>query len=359
MNKIWVFLIFLLAPVLVFIFVSKSYADDTSIGIFDYQKGEIKRLDITSIDIEIDEVAVDLRALSIKMTDIQTTVNKFEMVFSEYTSTINRSIESSKDQKYLSDDIYEQRITKALGQAIDFYLSRSSEIKIFELKELGYRGYIAKIKLFDPSVFKLSLAEGQLGKLETTSEAANRTGAVLAINGGGFGAGRVDGELVSTMIGGTVVDGEIIKEFVVKSNEDLFFVGIDKKGNLVGKIPKSAEEVVALKPYQGVSFIPILIKDGNKVELPGAWAKTKHPRTIIGQYANDDLILIVVDGRQGEYSSGITLERLQTKLLELGVKDAYNLDGGGSTAMYFNGKVLNKPSDGSERPVANNFIVLP
>jgi len=293
------------------------------------------------------------------MTDIQTTVNEFEAIFSEYTTTINRSIESSRDQKYLSDDIYEQRITKALGEPIDFYLSNSSEIKIFELKELGYRGYIAKIKLFDPDVFKLSLANGQMGELETTSNAAIRTGAVLAINGGGFGAGRVNGELVSTMIGGTVVDGQVVKEFVPKSNEDLFFVGIDKKGDLVGGVPKSAEEVEALNPHQGVSFIPILIAGGEKVELPGAWAKTKHPRTIIGQYANDDLIVIVVDGRQGDYSLGITLERLQTKLLELGVKDAYNLDGGGSTAMYFKGKILNKPSDGVERPVANNFIVLP
>lgn len=359
MNKIWVFLLFLLAPVLVFVFVAKSYADDSSIGIFDYQKEEIERIDITSIDAQIDEVTIDLRALSIKMTDIQTTVNEFEAVFSEYTTQINRTIESSRDQKYLSDDIYEQRITRALGEPIDFYLSNSSEIKIFELKELGYRGYIAKIKLFNPEVFKLSLAEDKVGKLETTSDAAIRTGAVLAINGGGFGAGRVNGELVSTMIGGTVVDGEVIKEFVPKSNEDLFFVGINKKGDLVGDIPKSAQEVEDMNPYQGVSFIPILIKDGKKVTLPGAWAKTKHPRTIIGQYANDDLIVIVVDGRQGEYSAGITLERLQDKLLELGVKDAYNLDGGGSTAMYFNGKILNKPSDGNERPVANNFIVLP
>ena len=359
MNKIWVFLIFLLAPVLVFVFVAKGYADDSSIGIFDYQKEEIKRIDIESIDAEIDEVAIDLRELSIKMTDIQTTVNEFEAVFSEYTTQINRSIESSRDQKYLSDDIYEQRITRALGEPIDFYLSNSSEIKIFELKELGYRGYIAKIKLFDPDVFKLALAEGEIGKLETTSDAAIRTGAVLAINGGGFGAGRVNGELVSTMIGGAVVDGEMVKEFIPKSNEDLFFVGINKKGDLVGDVPKSQQEVEDMKPYQGVSFIPILIKDGEKVTLPGAWAKTKHPRTIIGQYANDDLIVIVVDGRQGEYSAGITLERLQDKLLELGVKDAYNLDGGGSTAMYFNGKILNKPSDGNERPVANNFIVLP
>lgn len=359
MNKIWLFLIFLLAPVIVFVLVARGYADELSLGSYAHHNEMIERVDIMAIDTHIEPVGVDLRALSVKMTDIQTTVDDFEAIFSEYTSKLDESIQSSKDQKFLSDDIYEQRITRALGEPIDFYLSDSSEIKIFELKELGYRGYIAKIKLFDPDVFKLELADGQVGKLETTSSAGKRTGAILAINGGGFGAGRVDGNLVSTMIGGAVVDGEHVKEFVPKSNEDIFFVGINRQGDLVGGVPKSADEVKAMNPYQGASFIPILIQAGEKITLPAAWASSKHPRTIIGQYANDDLIVIVVDGRQGEYSAGITLERLQDKLLDLGVKDAYNLDGGGSTAMYFKGEILNKPSDGTERPVANNFIVLP
>lgn len=359
MNKLWIFLLFLLAPVIVFVVVTKSYADNRQIGLYEHYEEQVIFDEIHSIDAVIEPVTVDLRALSIRMTDIQTIVNDFETIFSEFTKKIDASIQSSKDQKYLSDDIYEQRITKALGEPIDFYLSETSEIKIFELKELGYRGYIAKIKLFDPDVFKVSLAKGKMGTLETTSDAGRRTGAILAINGGGFGAGKVNGQVVSTMIGGTVIDGHVVKEFVPKSNEDLFFVGINRQGDLVGDIPTSHDDMMSLNPYQGVSFIPMLIKSGEKVSLPGAWANTKHPRTIIGQYANDDLIVIVVDGRQGEYSAGITLERLQDKLLELGVKDAYNLDGGGSTAMYFKGKILNKPSDGHERPVANHFIVLP
>lgn len=359
MNKVWVFLMFLLAPIIALVFVSKGYADDQAIGDFEHYRTTPIRHEIDAIDMHIDAVDVNLTDLTGRVSEIQMAVNEYAQVFAEYTHKISSSIESSKDQKYLSDDIYEQRITKALGEPIDFYLSDTSEIKIFELKELGYRGYIAKVKLFDPDVFKLSLAKGEIGNVETTSDAAERTGAVLAINGGGFGAGKVDGELVSTMIGGAVVDGKFIQEFVPKENEDIFFVGINRQGDLIGGVPKSSQEVRDMKPYQGVSFIPILIQNGETIELPDAWANRRHPRTIIGQYANDDLILIVVDGRQGDYSVGITLERLQEKLLELGVKDAYNLDGGGSTVMYFKGQILNKPSDGAERPVANNFIVLP
>lgn len=359
MSKLWVFLTFLLAPVLVIYLVAKSYADDVTVGNYDIYNQTMERVEIDRIDASIDTVSIDLRELAFRMTNIEVSVHNFEKLFSIYTSVIDSSIQKSKDQKYLSDDIYETRITNALGEPIDFYLSNKVEIKVFELKELGYRGYIAKVKLFAPKNFKVELAEGALGNLETTSDAAKRTGAILAINGGGFGAGRINGELVSTMIGGTVIDGELVNHFVRKTNEDLFFVGINRGGDLVGNIPESEEDILNLKPYQGVSFIPILIQNGEKIDLPSAWANTNHPRTIIGQYANDDLILIVVDGRQGDWSKGITLERLQDKLLDLGVKDAYNLDGGGSTAMYFNGKILNKPSDGSERPVANNILIFP
>ncbi len=359
MNKFSVFLVFLIIPFLVFLFLVYSYTENLDINKFSVYSEEIKYKELSIGEMSIHKPAIDIKDLVQKMINIQNTVFEFNTFYKEFSKTVDSSISSSKEQKTLSEDIYEQRITRALGKYIDFYLSDNVEIKIFELKELGYRGYIAKVKLFNPDVFKLSLAKGEKNKLETTSEAAIRTGAVLAINGGGFGASKKeDGTGISSMVGGAIVDGVVVEEFKKKQNEDLFFVGINKRGDLVGSIPNNQKDVDKLNAYQGASFIPILIQHGQKIPLPSAWKRARHPRTIIGQYANDDLILIVVDGRQGEYSKGITLERLQDKLLKLGVKDAYNLDGGGSTAMYFKNKLLNKPSDGKERPVANNFIIL-
>jgi len=66
-----------------------------------------------------------------------------------------------------------------------------------------------------------------------------------------------------------------------------------------------------------------------------------------------------VDGRQADWSSGVTLERLQVKLAELGVKEGYNLDGGGSSTFVFKGEVLNRPSDGKQRPVVTNIVIMP
>ncbi len=117
------------------------------------------------------------------------------------------------------------------------------------------------------------------------------------------------------------------------------------------------ESLNRLNPQQGVSFLLVLIKD--PLAVPKEWETTKQPRIIIGEYANGDFILIVVDGRQSDWSSGVTLERLQNKLAELGVKEGYNLDGGGSSTMVFKGKVLNRPSDGNERAFSNNIVILP
>jgi exopolysaccharide biosynthesis protein len=358
MKKIYVFMLFVLTPVIALIILGASYDIKTDLG-GSMENKAYQPITFEALDIKLSEPEVDLRDLSIQMANLQNNMVDYVSVFKHFDTIISDSIADSQKQKTLSDDIYEQRITKALGAPIDFHLDSKTEIKIFELKELGYRGYIAKVKLFDPYAFKLALAKDQTNTLETISEVANRRGAIFAINGGGFGARKENDEFISQMIGAAVVDGKMVKEFVHSEEEDLFFVGTDKFGNLVGNVPKTSQDIMALNPQQGVSFIPILIENGKKMPLPGPWKTSKHPRTIIGQYANDDLIMIVVDGRQGEWSSGITLERLQEKLIELGVKDAYNLDGGGSTAMYFKGRILNKPSSGYERPVANHFIIVP
>lgn len=281
-----------------------------------------------------------------------------EDTFSEQYESLSTLSEKSVSHRKLSDDIYEQKILDMLGPTVSAHISDNNEIKIFKLAELGYRGFIAKVKLFKPKSFKVVLAQDTPGKLETTSEAAKRTGAMLAINGGGFYTEVRSGETYAQMIGNTVIGGKLVEPFNDYPG-NLFFAGINKKGQVIGGVPQTEKELTALKPYQGVSFIPVLLKDGKSVDIPDEWKATNQPRTIIGKYANDDLIMIAIDGRQGDWSVGVTLEHLQDKLSELGVKEAYNLDGGGSSTMYFNGVVLNRPSDGKERPVVNNIIVLP
>ncbi len=276
----------------------------------------------------------------------------------EQEQLMGRLSVASQEYRIMSDQIYEQRILAMLGQPVGVYSSSRVEIKVFKLVELGYRGFIAKVKLFDPSTFKVVLAEGGLGKRETTGSAVARTGSILGVNGGGFYTRVENGREKAYPIGNTVIDGVAIGGFH-STESDVFFSGIRKNGELIGGHFADSEEFTRQDPWQGVSFLPILLKDGRPVTPPEDWRTTKEPRTIIGEYANGDLILIVVDGRQSDWSSGVTLERLQSKLAELGVKEGYNLDGGGSSTFIFKGEVLNRPSDGRQRPVVTNILVLP
>jgi len=109
--------------------------------------------------------------------------------------------------------------------------------------------------------------------------------------------------------------------------------------------------------------VPQLIKDG-KIDV--TWEKegstksffeTRHPRTAVAKLKDGKFLMITVDGRS-ESSGGIGLTDLASYLLELGVTDAMNLDGGGSTTMYLDGKIVNHPSDKEgERAVSDALIV--
>jgi exopolysaccharide biosynthesis protein len=85
----------------------------------------------------------------------------------------------------------------------------------------------------------------------------------------------------------------------------------------------------------------------------------RSPRTGVGITASGDLLLAVVDGRQPGYSVGMTQAELATLMIRLGAVDAMAMDSGGSAQMYADGRILNSPSDGRERPIPNALVVVP
>jgi exopolysaccharide biosynthesis protein len=123
-----------------------------------------------------------------------------------------------------------------------------------------------------------------------------------------------------------------------------------------------------------VSGAPVLVRDG-RIDIDAAtegavdpadlsfgyaWANTREPRTMAGIDAQGRLILATVDGRQPGVSQGFTLEEEAEFLRSLGAVQAMNLDGGGSSAMAVDGKLVNVPSDATgERPVGDTVLVLP
>ena len=111
---------------------------------------------------------------------------------------------------------------------------------------------------------------------------------------------------------------------------------------------------------------PQLVKAGKvaitylEEQLAPAFARDRHPRTAVGRTQDGKLILVTVDGRQPAISIGMSLYSLADLLLELGAMDGINLDGGGSTTMVVNQKVVNKPSDQTgERPISDAILIFP
>ena len=92
---------------------------------------------------------------------------------------------------------------------------------------------------------------------------------------------------------------------------------------------------------------------------PGFGA-SRHPRTAVAVGVDESLAwLVVVDGRQGDYSTGMTLPELTELLEALGAEEALNLDGGGSSTLVVGGRVVNRPSDeNGERPVVNALLLV-
>ncbi len=100
---------------------------------------------------------------------------------------------------------------------------------------------------------------------------------------------------------------------------------------------------------------PVLIQDGQTRQWKGQ--QPRHPRTAIG-FNDENIFLVVVDGRQKDLSAGMTFPELADLMKQLGCKQALNLDGGGSSTFWLDGKIMNSPSDGWSRRIANGLVVL-
>jgi hypothetical protein len=120
----------------------------------------------------------------------------------------------------------------------------------------------------------------------------------------------------------------------------------------------AAEDVVGGGPKIVTAGQVDITLEREKV-LP-SFSTTRHPRTAIASLPGNKALLLVVDGRQSALSVGMSLEELARLLIELGAIEAINLDGGGSSTMAIDGKVVNHPSDVTgERPVSDAILVLP
>lgn len=115
---------------------------------------------------------------------------------------------------------------------------------------------------------------------------------------------------------------------------------------IVNSGEKTAQQLVDDGVWQAFSFGPALIQDGQvdvAVNAEVGKAMASNPRTAVGMIDTCHYVFVVSDGRTSE-SKGLSLYQLATFMQGIGVKTAYNLDGGGSSTLYFNGEIINYPT---------------
>lgn len=244
----------------------------------------------------------------------------------------------------------------ALGEKVEmlrFGNDKSNKIEIFNIKGRDFKGKLMMV--YDPTRIQVGYSESLPKTGETTSAIAKRIGAIGAINAGGFldegwtGTGGVP-------MGFIIHEGEVVYNKLGDENTEQDTAAFTKDGMLIVGT-HSIAKLKELEIKEGVSFGPPLIVNGKPTITKGDGGWGIAPRTAIGQKKTGEVLLLVIDGRSLN-SFGATLKEVQDILLEYGAVNAVNLDGGSSTTMYFNGSVINNPSDKlGERAVPSGFMI--
>lgn len=198
--------------------------------------------------------------------------------------------------------------------------------------------YVADVQLADISLLKTALAGNTYARnlTETTSVQAANAGAILAINGDYYGAQER----------GYVLRNGVLYRASAQSGTDALVIGADGNFRIITEGETSADTLVREGAWQVLTFGPALVKDGQVTVRSSdevGRAMTSNPRTAIGQISEGHYLLVVSDGRTKE-STGLSLRQLAELMQSLGAQIAYNLDGGGSSTMVFQGRVVNNPT---------------
>ena len=258
---------------------------------------------------------------------------------------INSEVTEEPDKIEYANE-YERQILERNPEHEDY--------KIIEIKGKGYKGYLAVI--YDPSKIsvvttkKLGVSGQYLVKM------AEENDAQVAINGGGF----IDPNYNSAggnPLGVTISNGKIITDGKGYGAGGVIGFTYDNK-LILGKM--TAKEAIAKGIRDAVTFGPFLIVNGKPafIEGNGGWGTA--PRTAIGQRQDGIVLMLVIDGRTTT-RPGIDMVELTKIMTKFGAYNAANLDGGTSSVLVVNNKLMNDPIDSAgkhkTRPIATGFIV--
>ncbi len=217
--------------------------------------------------------------------------------------------------------------------------------------------YVADVQLSDATTLLSAFADNAFGEniTDLVSNIATQNGAVLAINGDYYGF-RDTGIVIR--------NGVVYRDEGAREGLAIYRDGTMK---IYDETTTDAQTLIDEGVWQTLSFGPALVSDGavidgiDSVEIDTNFGnhsvQGSHPRTAIGIIDENHFVFVVVDGREDGYSRGATMTELAQIMVDLGATTAYNLDGGGSAEIWFNGQVVNQPSNGGERATSDILYI--
>ena len=229
-------------------------------------------------------------------------------------------------------------VSGTVNTTATMYEDDNIKITLTDYRENDTDIHVADVTVSSAEYLKTAFAQSAYGKniTETTSDIAESVNAILAINGDYYGAQER---------GYVIRNGVLYRSTAKSGNEDLVIYA-DGSFEIISADDITAEELLDKGARNVLSFGPALVKDGavsvTESEEVGK-AMASNPRTAIGIIDENHYVFVVADGRTSD-NEGLSLYELAEFMESLGVQTAYNLDGGGSSTMYFNGEIINQPT---------------
>ena len=240
------------------------------------------------------------------------------------------------------------------GTVIGTYSDSKSKITVTQYRAYDSNIYVADVEVTDGTSILSAFANNTYGRniTDTTSDMAEENNAVLAINGDYYGARQ----------SGYVIRNGVVYRNQGSNGEDMV---ISKDGSLsfISESDTTTDSLIQKQAWQVLSFGPVLVESGQIAVTENdevGMAMASNPRTAIGTVAKNHYLFVVSDGRTSE-SAGLSLYELANFMKSLGATNVYNLDGGGSSTMVFQGEVVNNPTTNgnkiSERAVSDILYI--
>lgn len=218
--------------------------------------------------------------------------------------------------------------------------------------------YVADVQLTAVTNLRSAFAQNEYGRniVEDTSEIAENNDAILAINGDYYGF-RNDGVLIR--------NGILYRNVPTRTGLAIYK---DGEVSVYDETQTDGSSLIASGVWHTLSFGPALIENGkidsnlSQVKIDNNFGNRSiqgsNPRTGIGMISPNHYIFVVVDGRMANYSRGVTLSEFAQIFFDYGCTEAYNLDGGGSSTMYFMGRVVNNPLGKSDERAISDILYI-